>query len=67
MACISALPMKTIKPKKLNGMFENESLQQALKALQLITPFSYTINKNRNMISSNITFAKPKCCYMITN
>lgn len=43
---------ETIKPKKLNGIFENESIQQALKALQLITPFTYTINKNEILISS---------------
>ncbi len=41
-----------IKPKRLNGIFENESIQQALKALQLITPFNYTINKNEILISS---------------
>jgi transmembrane sensor len=41
-----------IKPKRLNGIFENESIQQALKALQLITPFTYTINKNEIVISS---------------
>lgn len=41
-----------IKPKRLNGIFENESVQQALQALQLITPFTYTINKNDIAISS---------------
>jgi len=41
-----------IKPKKLNGVFENETIQQALKALQLITPFNYKINKNEIIISS---------------
>jgi transmembrane sensor len=41
-----------IKPKRLNGIFENESIQQALTALQLITPFTYTINKNEIEISS---------------
>jgi transmembrane sensor len=41
-----------IKPKRLNGIFENESIQQALQALQLITPFTYTINKNDIAISS---------------
>jgi transmembrane sensor len=41
-----------IKPKRLNGIFENESVQQALKALQLITPFTYNINKNDIVISS---------------
>lgn len=41
-----------IKPKKLNGIFENESIQQALEALQLITPFTFKINKNEILISS---------------
>ena len=41
-----------IKPRKLTGIFENESIQQALKALQEITPFAYKINKNEVMISS---------------
>ncbi|MEO6316041.1 MAG: FecR domain-containing protein [Chitinophagaceae bacterium] len=41
-----------IKPKKLNGTFENESIQQALQALQLITPFSYKINKTEILIAS---------------
>jgi len=41
-----------IKPKKVNGIFENETIQQALKALQLITPFNYKINKNEIVISS---------------
>ena len=41
-----------IKPKKLNGTFENETIQQALKALQLITPFTYKMNKNEIIISS---------------
>ncbi|HTL08137.1 MAG TPA: FecR domain-containing protein [Chitinophagaceae bacterium] len=41
-----------IKPKKLNGTFENETIQQALKALQLVTPFEYSINKNDIVIAS---------------
>jgi len=41
-----------IKPKKLNGIFENESVQQALQALQLITPFNYTLSKNEVIIAS---------------
>jgi len=41
-----------IKPKRLNGIFENESVQQALNALQLVTHFTYTINKNEIVISS---------------
>ncbi|MFT3932575.1 MAG: FecR family protein [Chitinophagaceae bacterium] len=43
---------EAIKPKKLNGIFENETIQQALKALQLITPFNYKMNKNDIIISS---------------
>jgi transmembrane sensor len=41
-----------IKPKRVTGVFENESLQQALKALQLITPFNYKMNKSEVIISS---------------
>jgi ferric-dicitrate binding protein FerR (iron transport regulator) len=41
-----------IKPRRLTGVFENESLQQALEALQLITPFAYKMNKSEVMISS---------------
>lgn len=43
---------ESIKPRRLNGIFENESIQQALEALQLITPFSYKMNKNEIVISS---------------
>lgn len=43
---------ESIKPRRLNGIFENESVQQALEALQLITPFSYKMNKNEIVISS---------------
>ena len=43
---------ETIKPKRLSGTFENENIQQALKALQLITPFNYKINKKEIVISS---------------
>jgi transmembrane sensor len=41
-----------IKPKRLNGTFENESIQQALQALQLVMPFNYKINKNEVIIAS---------------
>jgi transmembrane sensor len=41
-----------IKPKKLNGIFENETILQALQALQLITPFSYKMNRHEIVISS---------------
>jgi transmembrane sensor len=43
---------ENIKPKRLNGVFENETIQQALQALQLITPFIYKMNKNEIVISS---------------
>ena len=43
---------ESIKPKKLNGVFENETVQQALKALQLITPFTYKMNNNEILIAS---------------
>ena len=43
---------EAIKPKRLNGVFENETIQQALQALQLITPFSYKMNKGEIIISS---------------
>lgn len=41
-----------IKPKKVNGIFENETIQQALQALQLVTAFNYKMNKNEIVISS---------------
>ncbi len=41
-----------IKSKKLNGIFENESIQKALEALQLIAAFDYKMNKNEVVISS---------------
>lgn len=43
---------EAIKPKRLNGVFENETIQQALQALQLITPFNYKMNKGEILISS---------------
>ena len=43
---------EAIKPKRLNGVFENETIQQALQALQLITPFSYKMTKAEIVISS---------------
>ena len=43
---------EAIRPKRLNGIFENETIQQALKALQLITPFTYKIDNNEVVISS---------------
>ena len=43
---------ESIKPKKLNGNFKNETVQQALTALQLITPFIYKMNNNEIIIAS---------------
>ena len=43
---------EAIKPKRLNGVFENETIQQALQALQLITHFTYKMNRNEIIISS---------------
>ncbi|MES2647449.1 MAG: FecR domain-containing protein [Bacteroidota bacterium] len=36
---------------KFNGSFENETLEQALMALQKTTPFKFTINKNEVFIN----------------
>ena len=41
-----------IKPKKLTGTFEHENIQQALQALQLITPFNFKLTKDEVVISS---------------
>ena len=40
-----------LKKKKCTGIFENESTEQALAALQLIVPFKYSINKKEVFIS----------------
>jgi transmembrane sensor len=40
-----------LKKKKCTGIFENESTEQALAALQLIVPFRYSINKKEVFIS----------------
>ncbi len=37
---------------RVAGVFENESIEQALKALQLIVPFNYKINGNEIEISN---------------
>jgi ferric-dicitrate binding protein FerR (iron transport regulator) len=41
---------EAVKKKKLNGTFENENIEQALQALQLIVPFKYIINKKEILI-----------------
>jgi transmembrane sensor len=41
-----------IKKERMTGTFENESIQQALKALQLIATFSYSMNRDEIVISS---------------
>lgn len=40
-----------LKSKKLTGIFENETIDQALAAIQLTTPFSYDINNSKIVIS----------------
>ncbi|HZX60074.1 MAG TPA: FecR domain-containing protein [Mucilaginibacter sp.] len=40
-----------LKSKKLTGIFENETIQQALAALHLITPFNYRISKTDVLIT----------------
>lgn len=40
-----------IKEKKLTGIFENETVSQALDAIQMTTKFSYTIDNNKITIS----------------
>ncbi len=39
-----------LRKTRLTGSFENETVQQALKALQYTTQFKYTINKNEILI-----------------
>jgi ferric-dicitrate binding protein FerR (iron transport regulator) len=41
-----------IKHAYLTGIFKNENIEQALKMLQLITPFKYQINRDRIHIQS---------------
>ena len=43
---------EAIRKKRLTGTFEHENIRQALKALQLIAPFTYTINNNDISIST---------------
>lgn len=42
-----------VQAYSFTGIFEGETLQQALNELQMIRPFSYTINKNRVVIDSD--------------
>jgi transmembrane sensor len=42
-----------IRQKKFTGIFANETLPQALTALQLIAPFHYTITKQEIIIEDN--------------
>lgn len=41
-----------VKKKRLTGVFENETIDQALTALQFTVPFKYTINKKQVTIYS---------------
>jgi len=41
---------KTIANYRFGGVFENENIEEALKALQLIAMFKYTINENEIII-----------------
>jgi ferric-dicitrate binding protein FerR (iron transport regulator) len=41
-----------IKHAYLTGIFRNENIEQALKVLQLITPFKYQINRDKILIRS---------------
>ncbi len=40
-----------LKKEQLTGIFEKETVYQALNALQLITPFTYKVNKGQIIIS----------------
>jgi len=42
-----------LKKIKFTGTFENETIEQALKALQLTTRFKYKFNKNKIVINRN--------------
>lgn len=42
-----------IKSSNVTGIFKNETIDQALKTLQLITPFKYEINHNKIVIQSS--------------
>ncbi len=41
---------EAVKKEKLTGVFENETVQEALSALQLVAPFRYAIGKNEVVI-----------------
>jgi ferric-dicitrate binding protein FerR (iron transport regulator) len=42
-----------IKTSSVTGIFKNETVDQALKILQMITPFKYKINQNKIIILSS--------------
>ncbi len=42
----------SVKGIRFNGSFENETIEQALQALQLVVPFDYKIKENEIFISS---------------
>jgi len=42
-----------IKTSSVTGIFKNETIDQALKTLQMITPFKYEINHNKIIILSS--------------
>jgi len=42
-----------IKTSSVTGIFKNETIDQALKTLQMITPFKYEMNHNRIIILSS--------------
>lgn len=45
------LNSEKIKKKRFTGTFENETISQALTAMQFTVPFSFTINKDHVIIS----------------
>ena len=42
-----------IKNYRFTGVFENETIEQALNALKLSAPFEFTINQNKIEIFKN--------------
>ena len=42
-----------IKTSSVTGIFKNETVDQALKTLQMITPFKYETNHNKIIIHSS--------------
>jgi transmembrane sensor len=41
---------ETVKKEKLTGVFETETIETAIKALQMTVPFKYKMNKNEMII-----------------